>query len=466
MNKKVFYVTLLSCLTLLALMSGAFFNLYRDRQTLAKNVIELRTKLDAKDKHALLNQGLFTHLESLAEESLRNVATKKEELRESDTSFVFADLESMVMELYKDDGSSTTLAILTKGREGSWWETPTGDYSVLGKESNHFSSIGNVWMPWSIQFYGNFFIHGWPYHEGGEPVPQGYSGGCIRLSTEDAKTVYDFVKKDTPILIREDGIISNVLPALETVNYTPIPSLMASSVLVADLTGKNVMLDKNGDKVLPVASLTKLMTAVVASELIYLERSVTFTSNILSDKIQSFPFQPGDRYTAFDLFYPMLMESSNGAAKAMSAFVGEGAFIKNMNAKAKSLELRDTTFADLSGVSDGNVSTARDLVGLSRYILDKRHFIFDITKGKDYLHFGPTHFTDLKNFNEFAADANLLGMKNGETIDARQTIVSLWQLRDKSGSKRTIAIVVLGSDDRKSDTEALLNWTKQSFGLE
>jgi hypothetical protein len=96
--------------------------------------------------------------------------TAKARLQKTGADFIDVDLAAMTLTLYAEGKEKEKLPVLTKGREGSWWETPTGEYSALLKESNHFSSIGKVWMPWSIQFYGNFFIHGWPYHPDGSPV--------------------------------------------------------------------------------------------------------------------------------------------------------------------------------------------------------------------------------------------------------------------------------------------------------
>src|SRR3989344_7276539 len=119
-------------------------------------------------------------------------------------SFIEIDLSQMKVSLYKEGGLLKTLPVLSKGRDGSWWETPTGNYKILSKEQNHFSSIGNVWMPWSMQFYGNFFIHGWPYYEDGTPVSSTYSGGCIRLETTDAERLYPLVSTGTPVIVIKD----------------------------------------------------------------------------------------------------------------------------------------------------------------------------------------------------------------------------------------------------------------------
>lgn len=111
------------------------------------------------------------------------------------------DLDAMTLTIWKD-GAPETFPVLSKGDPERTNETPRGEFEALYKAEKHFSSIGHVWMPFSIQFKGNFFIHGWPYYPDGRDVAKGYSGGCVRLSTEDAQRVYEFVKIGTPIHIR------------------------------------------------------------------------------------------------------------------------------------------------------------------------------------------------------------------------------------------------------------------------
>jgi len=79
--------------------------------------------------------------------------------------------------------------------------TRKGLFSVLTKEVNHFSSLSKVWMPWSMQYSGDYFIHEWPYWPGGTPISSKYSAGCVRLNQGDAKKVYDFADVGTPVLV-------------------------------------------------------------------------------------------------------------------------------------------------------------------------------------------------------------------------------------------------------------------------
>ena len=384
----------------------------------------------------------------------------KQSLIQQKKSFVEADLTEMKLRLYENGVSTKEIPILSKGKEGSWWETPTGSYETLKKEQNHYSSIGQVWMPWSIQFYGNFFIHGWPYYDNGEAVPQGYSGGCIRLSTEDAKELYQFVGEGTPILVRESNTPHQYGSAIVKQDSIA-PPVTARSFLIANLSTGDPLLQKLEGDIVPVASLTKLMTAVVTSELVYLERSILVRSDLLAAAIARFEPQIGERYIAFDLLYPLLMQSSNQAANILGGFLGQEKLVAAMNDKAVSLGMGNTRFEDASGIGNGNISSTDDLLKLLQYIYFKRHFLFNISKGEDYQIYSGVHSTDLANFNEFADDSRLVGMKNGETTAAKQTLASVWEFSSPNGPV-PVAIIVLGSDNREVDTKELLKWVESN----
>ena len=391
---------------------------------------------------------------------------EKERLIEGQKDFAVVDLQAMELALYGSGKPIKTFKILSKGMDGSWWETPTGIYTALYKESNHFSSIGKVWMPWSIQFYGNFFIHGWPYRSDGTPVPQSYSGGCVRLSTEDAKEVFYFVKRDMPILVHEIEPSVVAKPVLQPIsNDIGAPKILANAVLAADLETGDVILNKNADEILPVASLAKLMTATVAGEMIYLGRTIEIRRDMLKDPIQSYALEVGNRYQVFDLLYPLLMQSSNGASRALAAFLGNDYFVEQMNKKAKTLGMSDTRFVDPAGIGDGNVSSLADFGKLARYIFEKRRFIFDITRGRGYDVFGDSNLAKIDNFNEFYSEGNLVGLKNGKTVGAGETLLGIWKMRDGQDFERVIMVGILGSESRVSDAQAVRIWLESKFGL-
>lgn len=382
--------------------------------------------------------------------------------------FIVADLKAMKLTMYDDGMASTTFDILSKGKDGSWWETPTGDYSVLAKITNGYSSIGDVWMPYSMQFYGNYLIHGWPHYSDGTPVSSSFSGGCIRLADEDAERVFNFVSVGTPILVLEDMIRIDTGVLTTTVTEAALPAIAAESFLVADLRSGEVLVEKNADTKRPIASLVKLMTAIVAHETLYLGRSLWVNTDAEEDKSEAFDPTEGERYVGLDLLYPLLMQSSNETADVLAQALGERSFLINMNNKATSLKMSETTFIDPSGIDEGNISTAHDLSKLLQYIYYKRPFIFDITKGELFDNVGSIKIGDsvsiseLKNYNEFVDDSNLVGLKNGETIAAQQTLAGVWKIHTKEGEV-PVAVIILGSPDRKKDAEALIGWVRTNY---
>ncbi len=247
-----------------------------------------------------------------------------------------------------------------------------------------------------------------------------------------------------------------------------LPALSAKAFLISDLASGETILEKNADEKLPIASLTKLATAVVAHELIYLGRPIKVTPQTLANAYQIFQISIGNYYNGFDLLYPLLMQSSNEAAKTLASFLGEQNFVRNMNAKAASIGMDDTRFDDASGMSAEDISTVKDISKLLQYIYYKCRFLFDISKGKEFesaglVQIGNTvNIRDLKNFNEFSDEPDLIGMKNGETSIAGQTIATVWDIRTPQGDV-PVGIVILGSRDRAKDTESLLKWLKENF---
>lgn len=200
-----------------------------------------------------------------------------------------------------------------------------------------------------------FFIHGWPYYSNGKAVESTFSGGCIRLATDDAKILFREVDIKTPVLvIKETFFADDFSPKIKALEIS------ANAFLVADLKSNFVFLSKNIKDSLPIASITKLMTALVATEYINLWREITIQSADLV--FTSYPrLKIGERWTGFDLLYPLLNESSNESAKAMARFLGKGHFVELMNKKALSLGLENTYFADASGASPENISSPEDL---------------------------------------------------------------------------------------------------------
>jgi D-alanyl-D-alanine endopeptidase (penicillin-binding protein 7) len=145
-------------------------------------------------------------------------------------------------------------------------------------------------------------------------------------------------------------------------------SFRSASVLVQDADTGEVVLTKNSDAIVPIASITKLMTAIVT-----LDRGVDLEESVMlskedGDRLKGTKsrLKPGVVLTRNELLMLALMASENRAAAALGRSYPEGreAFVAAMNQKAVELGMSDSRFVDPTGLSKGNVSSARDLVKL------------------------------------------------------------------------------------------------------
>jgi hypothetical protein len=248
--------------------------------------------------------------------------------------FIAVDLNTMVLTLYEGGVAIAKYPILAKAESGSPYETPAGFYTVLTKESDHFNSGDQIDLPWSVQFYGNYFIHGWPSSIDGSPVNLSYSGDGIRLNTNDAEKVYDFADKGTGIFVYEPVHTASVASLF--LDAIPAPLVSAASYLVADIDTGDVYLEQGAGAVFPAASATGLMAALVANETV-----------------------------PFDI--------KNNPARTY----GAPGFVDWMNTKAKSLDMSSTRFVDTSSTSTENVSTTDDLFRLASYLVTEKSFVLD-----------------------------------------------------------------------------------------
>jgi hypothetical protein len=373
--------------------------------------------------------------------------------------FIETDLSYDTLRLYQSGRLVREVAVVSKGREGSWWETPAELYRIERKESAHFSSLGRVTMPWSLPFQGNFFIHGWPTYPDGRSVPLGYSGGCIRLSTEDAKWLYDTVKVGTPVLVFKKDFEG------DSFTYeVRVPSLKSKSYLAADLKSDFILTEKEKDLVLPIASLAKLMTAIVATEYINIEKEIVIRSEMIVPT--SHPrLAAGQSVRVFDLLNLLLRESSNEAAVAIAKgyYGGNKEFIRLMNSKAKAIGMRDTVFADPSGASVQNQSNTRDLFVLAKYLYNNRRFVLTLSRGVvDNQAYGEAIFSNLDNYNVFTNTPGFVGGKVGLSSPAGGTLLSVFELT-LNGETRPLVIVLLNSPDYETEGRNLLAWLKGNY---
>ena len=384
--------------------------------------------------------------------------TVKANLIAQKSSFIDANLTAMQLLVYKDGELVLQVPIAAKGKVGSWWETPAGIYKIETKEKNHFSTIERVDLPYSLNFQGNFFIHGWPVQEDGTPVASTHSGGCIRLQTADAERLFAIVEIGMPVIVyNEDKGATPFSYSLK------VPSIAASEYLVVDLDTGTVLTEKNPSGLAPIASITKLMTALVATEYINLDKKITVPQSALVNTPVP-RLKAGQTVRAYDLLFLLLQESSNEAAEVLASVKGREQFVTYMNKKAQAIGLESTSFNDPSGLRS-DISTPEDLYKLLRYIYDNRRFVFGITTGEiTDSAYGKPVFGHINNFNPIKSrPARLLGGKVGQTNEAGKTYAGVFAANVGGRTERKVAVIVLDSTDVQSDVTKLLNFVQSSY---
>lgn len=234
----------------------------------------------------------------------------------------------------------------------------------------------------------------------------------------------------------------------------PVNAISATAYGVQSLDKGNVLVEKDSDRLLPIASVTKLITAVVAKKLYKETDSVVITSKMLVTEGNTGKLRLGEKYKIGEILYPLLMVSSNDSAEAIAqtydAKKGKGKFVKEMNEWVNSIGAFRTYFHDASGLSPQNVSTVHDISIIAKWIKENEPEIFDITLTKaksirTHTWTNPTHFLSLSSYG---------GGKNGYTPEASLTNVSIFALGSPA---RLYSVVLLGSKNRDKDTLAVLN---------
>jgi D-alanyl-D-alanine carboxypeptidase len=248
-----------------------------------------------------------------------------------------------------------------------------------------------------------------------------------------------------------------VLPVSMETGVLEVSAEAAISV-ESNLNGINIILfEKAGDKKLPIASLTKLMTAIVVLDNYNLSDTIVVSETADAQDPMKQDVKLGDIFPVKSLFDIMLIGSSNKSAYALSEKMGKPVFVGLMNKKAKDLGLKSTFFVDPTGLSPEDVSTARDLIKLTEHILKNYPQIADISKLKEL---EVPDFGRITNTDQLLGEVpDIICSKTGFTEAAKGCLLLV--VRPKGHPLKNndyIINVVLGADDRFSEMEKLINW--------
>jgi serine-type D-Ala-D-Ala carboxypeptidase (penicillin-binding protein 5/6) len=241
-------------------------------------------------------------------------------------------------------------------------------------------------------------------------------------------------------------------------------SITAPAGILVDRRTGTVLWAKRPHLRRPIASTTKIMTAVVALRRLPPLKVVVVDPSV--PRVQPFKegLRAGERVPAWKLFYGLLLFSGNDDAMALAIAAGGtwARFVALMNEKARALGLRDTHFRSVSGLIDrDNYSTAWDLAALARYAMWNRRFRKVVgTRVKHVTWAHPTYAKIYVNHNHLLGTyPGADGVKTGWTTRAKHCLVA-------SAHRRRVQLiaVVLGSADPYGDAKKLLNYGFASRG--
>lgn len=254
------------------------------------------------------------------------------------------------------------------------------------------------------------------------------------------------------------------------VGAKPFPAISPRAYLVADLDSGQIFSEKNSQAKLPIASVTKLMTATVGLEHVDPRATITIDKSMLAPYGYSRYLAVGKRFSFAQLLYPMMVESSNDAAQAVSCFLGTNQTLEMMNEKAHSLSMQSTKYVDAHGLSPANVSTVRDLFYLARYVASKHPNLLDITRGANANNVETALYSGMKNKNLVYDIPNFIGGKTGYIPESNYNGLFMFRLPLADGSSRNVAIIILGaqhlqagSHNLRQEVTLTLNWLKDSY---
>ncbi len=245
------------------------------------------------------------------------------------------------------------------------------------------------------------------------------------------------------------------------------PEVSARASLMYDLTTNKVLFKKNIKEKLPMASLTKIMTAIVALENKKKDDKYVVTKKDLIGE-DSMGLEAGEVLSLEELLYGLILHSGNDAAETIANNFpgGRTKFIEAMNNKVRSLGLSDTNFTNPTGLEgDGKqYTTAYDLIVITRYavlnfpLFDEVVSTFDYNISQTKTH--KAYFLENET-NLLTSYPGVKGIKTGYTPEAGFCLVTYLDYR---GHK--IIGILLGSDNRRDEMKELLDYSLKILGIE
>jgi len=257
-----------------------------------------------------------------------------------------------------------------------------------------------------------------------------------------------------------------ILPERKTASVDP--NILAKAAYLIDVASATPMFAKNENEILPIASTTKIATALVVLENYgdKLDEIVTVTPKMTNVEETRIHLLTGEKITVENLLYGLLINSGNDAAYALAEhFGGLNRFIAEMNNKVGQIGLRETQYFDPAGLDDRGHSNAKELAFLGAYALRNKKFAEIIKVSEKTIYSSDGRYAhELINSNRLVRPEETLywpyaiGVKTGFTYEAGHVLVSA---AEKDGHQ-VVAVVLNTYKDTKpasaEESRKLLEW--------
>lgn len=250
----------------------------------------------------------------------------------------------------------------------------------------------------------------------------------------------------------------------DALNPVPDKTIEAEGVMVWDTDAQRILFEQHGFDRHPMASITKIMTAMVA-----IDNGINWNQEADINLNEYGPggnliLQPGEEVSMRDLVAASLVGSANNATKAYVRHLGidTDEFVQRMNRKAIELGLEQTTFTEVTGLKDTNVSTAYEIARMSEIAFNQYPDIAHLTAQSEYtfsiLNSNREH--TIRNTNKLIADGviAMTGSKTGYLDEAKYCLAV-----QGSGDFKNKIVVVLGSPSQDINEAAVLSLLKRVF---
>lgn len=254
------------------------------------------------------------------------------------------------------------------------------------------------------------------------------------------------------------------------------PTITGQFAIAVDVKQNTVLFEKNADKKMYPASMTKIITVIVALEMIKdLNAEVEITSKdletIFETNASAAYFNVGEKVTYKDLIYGAMLPSGADASRALAFnLCGDlETFVKKMNEFAKKLELKGTHFVNTTGIHDtDHYTTAKDLAKIVRYAIDNKDFLeafstrsYQTTNGQHTWVNTGIYYAEIAKIDV----SRIIGCKSGYTDEALRCLASVVQVDERE------VISIVGHSDKEipsaanQDTNAIAKYCEEKYAV-